>query len=229
MARRILEPGCRVPGVLVLTGNAPGKSEALRILADDFFAADIETSADSLKGAWIAAIDLDRARSLAEIRGLKDFVARRSDREIKRQCVFAAVTCRSVWAEKIIGNGWWPAACGRISLGALERDRDQLLAECLVHHHAGGFRQADPLAIEGASTVGRYLAERCEIHLSYRTEKNVLHNDFVQWCEAQGLPPENQHWFGRRLRAVLPGRVANYRPHAPEGRRPQMFRGLRPR
>ena len=214
--------------MIVLTGNAPGKSEALRILAGDFYAVDIETSTDSLKWAWIAAIDLDRARSLAEIRGLKGFVARRSDREIKRQCVFAAVTRRSVWAEKIIGNGWLPAACGRINLGALERDRDQLIAEILVRRSAGEFQQTD-VAIEGASTVARYLAERCEIHLSYSTEKNVLHNDYVQWCETQGLPAESQHWFGRRLRAVLPGQIANYRPHASEGHRPQMFKGLRPR
>jgi hypothetical protein len=205
--------------------------EALGILASDFYAVDIETSAHSLKGAWIAEIDLDQVQSLAQTRALKAFLVRRSDRKVWRQCIFAALTRHLPWPEKFAGSGWWPVRCRRIDLDGLEHDRDQLMAECLVRHRAGEFLKTDSLAIEAASpTISRYLSEHCEIHPSYTIEKDVLHEDYTEWCSAQGLPAESQRWFGRRLRAVLPGRVANYRPtHAPEGHRPQMFKGLRVR
>ena len=223
---RIFDPGSRAPGVLVLVGaNSRAKREVFRILAHDFYAADIETTAEALRGVWIAQIDLDEPRSLAEVRALKAFVARRSDRKTKRQCIFGAVIGRLAWPEKIAGNGWWPVRCGRINLGALERDRDQLIAEALVRQSAGEFQQADHITIEGESTIRRYLSERCELHPGYNIEKAILHDDYVQWCEVQRA----KLWFGRRLRTALPGRLANYRPDRddPEGHRPQMYRGLR--
>jgi hypothetical protein len=227
---RVFDFGCRAPGVMVLGGDRiRAKREVFRILAGDFYASDIETTADALKGVWIAQIDLDEPRSLAEIRALKAFVARRSDRKTKRQCIFGAVIERVAWPERIAGHGWWPVRCGRINLGALERDRDRLIAEALARHSGGEFQQADHITIEGESAIRRYLSERCELHPRYNIEKAILHDDYVQWCEGQGLAADTKLWFGRRLRTALPGRLANYRPDRDDlvGHRPQMYWELR--
>ncbi len=228
----VLTPGCRTSGILVLGGGGGAtKIEALRILANDFYADDI--TAVGLIGAWIVGIDLDEVRSLSEIRALKAFIGRRGDwiggKDRKRQNVFAATTERSTWPKEIEGSNWWPVQCSTIDLAALERDCPQLWAEALERHAAGEFRQTDRIAVERTSTIRRYLSERCAIHPSYSVEKSALYNDFVHWCEAQGLPADHKVWFARRLRCAYPAQVGNYRADKRPGEqhRRQLYRGLK--
>ena len=80
---RAFNPGSKAPGLLVLSGGA-ATSEALRVLAGEFYATDLPTddlrvAAKQLRGHWVVELALDAVRRLRELRAVSAFAARRSD------------------------------------------------------------------------------------------------------------------------------------------------------
>jgi hypothetical protein len=151
---RIYQPGAKADCCLILEGpQGIRKSTALRILAGEHFTdelADLNSKDAALqtRGGWI--IELSELDTLArsEIAEIKAFMSRTADRfrppygkrliESPRQCVFAGtVNHHDYLKDDSGGRRFWPVLCGRIDVGSLERDRDQLWAEAKGKYTAG--------------------------------------------------------------------------------------------
>jgi predicted P-loop ATPase len=151
---RICQPGAKADCCLILEGpQGIRKSTALRTLAGEYFTdelADLNSKDAALqtRGVWI--IELSELDTLArsEIAAIKAFMSRSSDRfrppygrrliESPRQCVFAGtVNHHDYLKDDSGGRRFWPVWCGRIDVGRLEQDRDQLWAEAKAKY-AGG-------------------------------------------------------------------------------------------
>jgi predicted P-loop ATPase len=151
---RIYQPGAKADCCLILEGpQGTQKSTALRTLAGEYFTdelADLNSKDAALqtRGVWI--IELSELDTLArsEIAAIKAFMSRTSDRfrppygkrliDSPRQCVFAGtVNHHDYLKDDSGGRRFWPVQCGRIDVGSLERDRDQLWAEAKAKYTAG--------------------------------------------------------------------------------------------
>jgi predicted P-loop ATPase len=151
---RVMRPGCKADGVLILEGQQGiGKSTALRVLAGDWFGDALPpmTSKDAssyLRGAWIIELSELSAMSRADVEAIKAFLSRSEERfrpaygryeiTVPRQCVFAGTTNQSSYLQDATGNRrFWPVTVGNIDLKRLEADRDQLLAEAVAAFRGG--------------------------------------------------------------------------------------------
>ena len=152
---RIMQPGCKVDTMLILeSSQGKRKSAALRALVGDEWFTDqlpelsSKDASIQLRGKWIIEVcELD-AMSRAEVRTVKQYVARQIDTfrpvfgratvDIKRQSVFAGSTNETEYLRDQTGNRrYWPIECGLVDIEALERDRDHLWAEALIRYRQG--------------------------------------------------------------------------------------------
>jgi hypothetical protein len=152
---RILRPGAKADCCLILEGpQGSRKSTALQMLAGEHFTDELadlgsKDAAMQTRGVWIIELaELDNL-SHSEVARIKAFMSRTTDRfrppygmrlvESPRQCVFAGTVNHSTYLrDETGGRRFWPIACGRIDVDALDRDRDQLWAEAKVVFDAGG-------------------------------------------------------------------------------------------
>ena len=151
---RVMQPGCKADGVLILEGNQGiGKSSALRVLAGDWFGDALPpmTSKDAssyLRGSWIIELSELSAMNRSDIEAIKAFLSRSEERfrpaygryevTVPRQCVFAGTTNQSSYLQDTTGNRrFWPVNVGDIDLKRLEGDRDQLFAEAVAAFREG--------------------------------------------------------------------------------------------
>lgn len=151
---RIYQPGIKMDTMLVLEGpQALGKSSALRMLFDPWFADEIpdlgsKDAAMQLLGVWcIEFAELDAMRRVERNR-VKAFLSRANDRyrppygrytiEAPRQCVFAGSVNEETWLDDPTGaRRFWPVKCAAIDLDSLWRDRAQLWAEATQRFRNG--------------------------------------------------------------------------------------------
>jgi predicted P-loop ATPase len=152
---RVMEPGCKADGVLILEGiQGAGKSTAAKILAGPEFFGDnlppmhTREASSYVRGRWIIELAELANVSKAEVEIVKAFISRTEERfrpaygrnevTYPRQCVFIGSTNRTDYLRDDTGNRrFWPVAIDRVDTAALARDRDQLWGEAVVAYRAG--------------------------------------------------------------------------------------------
>jgi predicted P-loop ATPase len=185
---RVRVPGAKCDHVLVLEGRQGiGKTRTFEILGGEFYTDSLaemgsKDAALQLAGKWV--IELSELESLArsDVERAKAFLSRTTDRyrppygrhvlEVPRQCVFGGSVNRSDYLRDDANRRFWPLACAKIDLCALERDRDQLWAEADHRFKAGERWWLDTEALAIAASTEQ--EQRVEADPWDRPVENVL-------------------------------------------------------
>lgn len=152
---RIMSPGCKADGVLIIEGpQGIKKSTALRVLAgEDFFTDQLGAFGDKdtalqMCGRWIIELaELDHMGKAAVSR-IKAFLSNPSDSyrppyghrtvTVPRECVFAGTVNDATYLRDSTGNRrFWPVTATSIDIPGLERIRNQIWAEAVAAYDAG--------------------------------------------------------------------------------------------
>lgn len=151
LVARVYQPGCKADHVLVLEGaQGTGKSTICSIMGGKWYADIVidphsRDTVEALRGKLLVEFsEMDVTRK-AEATALKAFITRQEDRvrlaygrtniDLKRQCSFWGTVNPTALNDYLLdptgGRRWWPVKLNKINLDALDRDRDQLLAEAV--------------------------------------------------------------------------------------------------
>jgi predicted P-loop ATPase len=162
--RRVRSPGCKFDYIVVLEGSqGVGKSSLLKLLAGEDNFSDNEIlglykreQQEAIQGIWIYELAELEGMSKSEVTKVKLFASKtvdaarpaygRSRVDRPRRCIFVGTTNEETYLRDTTGNRrFWPVRVGKIDLGAMAQDRDQLWAEAAVAETGG-----EPLVIHEA-------------------------------------------------------------------------------
>lgn len=166
MAGRVMVPGCQADMVPILTGaQGQGKSRGVRAMVPDdtfrelSFHQDEDARARLMRGALMVELgELTglKTRAIEEIkawitRPKEDWVPKYQEypTTLLRRCVIQGTTNDVEFLNDPTGaRRWLPLEVGDVDVEGIARDRDQLWAEALLLHTAGGvaWRDAQTLA-----------------------------------------------------------------------------------
>jgi predicted P-loop ATPase len=151
---RIFEPGCKADHIPILEGaQGTFKSSVLSVLFSPWFSDDLadlgtKDAQMQMNGVWCLEIAELASMRRADIEKVNAFASRRVDRyrpsygrhviKAPRQCIVIGTTNSDQYLKDETGaRRFWPIRCGRISLDAAARDRDQLWAEAVALYRDG--------------------------------------------------------------------------------------------
>lgn len=160
---RIFEPGHKFDFVPILEGlQGKGKSSFIQALGKHWFAEldgdfhDPKQMVELMQGAWVMEIPELTGMNRADVRAIKAFVSRQTDRarlayarragSFPRQVIFIGSTNdREYLKDDTGGRRFWPVVCTirEINITALETILDQLWAEAVTGYRQ--MRQRQPL------------------------------------------------------------------------------------
>lgn len=185
---RVFEPGIKFDFAVILQGlQGRRKSTFINVLAKSWFAElegdfdDPKQMVEMMQGAWILEMPELGGFVRADVRHIKAFVSRRSDKvrlayakraqEYHRQCIFIGSTNDDKFLKDDTGNRrFWPIRCGvdSIDTDRLEQEVDQLWGEALHLYRA--MRAAKPrgglplyLTDENAQSIAARLQESARV------------------------------------------------------------------
>ena len=161
--------------MIVLEGNqGVGKSQALGIIAGDWFAEQHESAtnpkafAEILQGKLLIEVSEMESFNKQEVNRVKQTVSCSSDRfrasygryavDHPRTCIFVGTTNRDDWNRDETGaRRFWPIACaGTINLDAIRESRNQYFAEAVVRFRANERHWEMPLNLATEEQEARY-------------------------------------------------------------------------
>jgi predicted P-loop ATPase len=204
MVRRILKPGCKFDYMLILQGpQGCKKSLFCKTLAggSEFFEESVTLTAsvkqlmENTAGKWVVEIAELKGLTPKDIEHQKALITRTVDRcraaysyyaeDVHRQFVLVGTTNEEVFLCDSTGNRrYLPVRVSDIDIEALERDRDQLLAETYELEKTYGLLvlpkdlEADATQRQQAVTYIDDLFERLCDHVSERLDANPDHAFF---------------------------------------------------
>jgi hypothetical protein len=200
---RVFEPGHKFDFAVILEGlQGKRKSTFIRILGRNWYAEldgdfhDAKQMIELMQGAWILEIPELTGFSKADVRAIKAFMSRQTDRarlayarragSFPRQCIFIGSTNdREYLKDDTGGRRFWPVACEveEIDTDALERHVDQVWAEAFAIYREMRARQPHgtlPLYLAGAAlqeALGLQESRRVE------TEADAIAGLIGEWLE----------------------------------------------
>lgn len=200
---RVFEPGHKFDFAVILEGvQGKRKSTFIRILGRQWYAEldgdfhDAKQMIELMQGAWILEIPELSGFTRADVRAIKAFMSRQTDRarlayarragSFPRQCIFIGSTNdREYLKDDTGGRRFWPVACEveEIDTNALEHHVDQLWAEASVIYRQMREKQPHgtlPLYLGGAAlqeAVGLQESRRVE------TEADAFAGQISAWLD----------------------------------------------
>ncbi|MBB5986005.1 VapE domain-containing protein [Sphingobium lignivorans] len=202
---RVYEPGAKFDSAVILQGlQGKRKSTFISILAKSWFAElegefeDARAMVEAMQGAWILEMPELGGFVRADVRHIKAFLSRRSDKvrlayakraqEFHRQCIFFGSTNDFKYLKDDTGNRrFWPIVCevDSIDTDRLEREVDQLWAEAVVHYRE--MRRIQPrgvLPLYLAEAEAQDIAARLQESARVETVEDAMAGQIEAWLDA---------------------------------------------
>lgn len=204
---RIFEPGHKFDFAVILEGvQGKRKSTFIEVLAKDWFAElsgdfhDPKSMVESMQGSWIMEIGELSGFSRADVRTIKAFITRTTDKvrlaydrragEFPRQCIFIGSTNDDQYLKDDTGGRrFWPIACMLLGMLEIDTDRlranvDQLWAEAHAMYRA--MRAAQPygtLPLFLSEADARAEAEALQEERRAENIEDVLAGKISEWLD----------------------------------------------
>lgn len=199
---RVFEPGHKFDFCVILEGiQGKRKSTFISTLARNWFDEldgdfeDGKEMVEKMQGAWIMEIPELSGFAKADVRHIKAFISRTTDKvrlayarrahEYERQCIFIGSTNDDVYLKDDTGGRrWWPVRCEveEIETDRLKVDLDQLWAEALQGYRS--MREAQPygtLPLYLADSEAQVIAARLQDSRKVETPDDALAGQIAEW------------------------------------------------
>lgn len=201
---RVFEPGAKFDFAPILEGSqGKGKSTFIQVLARDWSGElegdfeDARAMVEAMQGVWISELAELGGFVRADVRHIKAFVSRSSDKvrlayakraqEYHRQSVLIGSTNdRRYLQDATGGRRFWPVSCtvDAIDTDGLERVVDQIWAEALALYRA--MRVAQPkgtLPLYLTNSESKRIAEQLQEAARVETVDDGLAGQIAAWLE----------------------------------------------
>ncbi len=201
---RVFEPGCKFDFAVILQGlQGKRKSTFISVLAKSWFAElegdmeDPRQMVEAMQGSWILEIPELGGFVRADVRHVKAFISRRSDKvrlayakraqEYHRQCIFIGSTNDDKYLKDDTGNRrFWPIIC---TVDSIDTDRlgaeiDQLWAEALALYQA--MRVAKPrgtLPLYLTDAQSQLIAARLQESARVESADDAMAGQIAAWLD----------------------------------------------
>jgi predicted P-loop ATPase len=201
---RTYEPGAKFDSAVILRGlQGKRKSTFINILAKNWFAElegdfeDARAMVECMSGAWILEMGELGGFVKSDVRHIKAFLSRRSDKVrlayakraqiFHRRAIFFGSTNDMKYLKDDTGNRrFWPIVCEVefIDTDRLEREVDQLWAEAV--HHYREMRAAQPygtLPLYLADAEAQLIAERLQEAAMVESVDDAIAGQVAAWLD----------------------------------------------